>query len=152
MRVMCLRFMTPETDVEPPVTYVKDIEGVQVTADPRHCAFFVYAGSAVSTKTHPFKGRHDRWCEICNRPDRDPIHDSAGPKKITGSPAVMADSWSCDIFITRDLNKAIRTAKAWSEILLREDGYVAISIDPDFFMHTYGWRVELRIPVDKEGI
>lgn len=23
---------------------------------------------------HEFKGRLDRWCELCNKPDRDPIH------------------------------------------------------------------------------
>lgn len=23
---------------------------------------------------HPFRGRLDRWCELCNRPDRHPTH------------------------------------------------------------------------------
>lgn len=23
---------------------------------------------------HAFVGRTDRWCEVCNKPDRDPIH------------------------------------------------------------------------------
>lgn len=26
-------------------------------------------------KPHRFVGRSDRWCEVCDRPDRDPIHE-----------------------------------------------------------------------------
>ena len=25
---------------------------------------------------HEFQGRLDRWCEVCNLPDRHPIHDT----------------------------------------------------------------------------
>ena len=32
-------------------------------------------------KPHLFVGRHDRWCEVCNKPDRNPIHDLAGVAK-----------------------------------------------------------------------
>lgn len=28
----------------------------------------------VTVGPHKFVGRLDRWCEVCNRPDRDPIH------------------------------------------------------------------------------
>ena len=32
----------------------------------------------MTTKPHAFVGRADRWCEICNMPDRDPIHVHGG--------------------------------------------------------------------------
>jgi hypothetical protein len=28
---------------------------------------------------HVFKGRHDRWCEVCNKPDRHSIHIAPPP-------------------------------------------------------------------------
>lgn len=31
---------------------------------------------------HAFVGRLDRWCEICNRPDRDPVHSQATPPDV----------------------------------------------------------------------
>lgn len=32
------------------------------------------AMSPPETEPHPFVGRLDRWCEVCDRPDRNPIH------------------------------------------------------------------------------
>lgn len=29
-------------------------------------------------RAHEFVGRHDRWCETCDRPDRNPIHETDG--------------------------------------------------------------------------
>ena len=26
------------------------------------------------TPQHHFRGRTDRWCEVCDRPDRNPVH------------------------------------------------------------------------------
>ncbi len=36
----------------------------------------------VMQQKHPFRGSSDRWCEICNRPDRDEIHNIEPTKKI----------------------------------------------------------------------
>jgi hypothetical protein len=35
------------------------------------------AMSPVAQTPHQFVGRLDRWCEVCNRPDRHPIHADA---------------------------------------------------------------------------
>ena len=32
---------------------------------------------------HDFKGRPDRWCEVCNLPDRNPIHDVPATTSVT---------------------------------------------------------------------
>lgn len=33
---------------------------------------------------HQFEGSSDRWCELCNRPDRDPIHIPPGARRREG--------------------------------------------------------------------
>jgi hypothetical protein len=33
-----------------------------------------------AAKPHEFKGRPDRWCDLCNRPDRHPIHAVTVPR------------------------------------------------------------------------
>jgi len=32
------------------------------------------ANEKSAAQPHEFVGRLDRWCEVCHRPDRDPIH------------------------------------------------------------------------------
>lgn len=54
--------------------------GVEYRSDQGGGYAFIYREDGVDSDErqkngrHVFKGRHDRWCEICNQPDRAPIH------------------------------------------------------------------------------
>ena len=41
---------------------------------PADLSRFTEGEERAMKKKHLFKGRRDRWCEICNLPDRNPIH------------------------------------------------------------------------------
>ncbi len=53
------------------------------------------AESGASLSPHEFVGRLDRWCEVCNRPDRHSIHKLTShettPVEVPGSPISRHD-------------------------------------------------------------
>lgn len=58
-----------------------------------------------SAKPHEFVGRRDRWCEICNQPDRAAIHQSESSKMIAS--------------LSIDLGKEKQRAARWKELCRR---------------------------------
>jgi hypothetical protein len=53
-----------------------------------------------TTGQHTFVGRTDRWCEVCNLPDRHPIHKMEidwykEMRSCVGDAAELADRVSC---------------------------------------------------------